>query len=254
MEDEELQDFLTSFGITGDDTPPGDNGDETPPADNGDDVPPADGDTPPAEGNTPPEGDTPPAQPPVNDKANQMFAAMRVENSTLKGTLQNVARVLGIEGSNDIAAMAEAIQAKALEAQAKQTNMPVEVLQKLERLEKLEHQFTSTQTQQQAILGFQKVAEQFKLDNDGVMAFAAELLQNNINPYETPVDLVREYRDRHWDQIVKAEVEAAVRAEQERAAKATSQGSEPGSNQGGTPGATDKINTVKDLDALMSKW
>lgn len=261
--DEDMNDFLASFGITpegagtgGEQDPP--EGDK-PPA--GNEPPPADGDgagTPPPDGagnEPPPAGnETPPATPPVDQKANQAFAAMRTENATLKSTLADVAKVLGIDGASDPVAMAAAIREKALEAQSKQTNIPVEILQKLDRLENLETQFTHTQLQQQAMLGFQKVAETYKLDNDGVIAFAAQLLQENINPYETPVDLVQEYRNRNWEKIVQAEVAAAVRAEQERAANAGSHGSDPNQNQGGLPGATDKINTVKDLDNLISKW
>lgn len=259
--DEDMNDFLTSFGIDpgtvgnggGTQDPPAETtppGDETPPGDDGGTTPPDD--TPP--GDTPPAEDTPPPNTPPADRTNQVFAAMRVENSTLKSTLADVAKVLGIDNVSDPVAMAAAIREKALEAQSKQTNVPVEILQKLDRLENLETQFTHAQLQQQAVLGFQKLADTFKLDNDGIIAFATQLLQDNINPYETPVDLVQEYRNRNWDKILNDSVAAAVRAEQERAAKANSQGSDPNQNQGGLPGATDKINTVKDLDVLMSKW
>ena len=250
--DEDMKDFLDSFGITappaGDDTDPPSDPPSDPPATDPPQDPP--GSEPPA---TDPASKTDPAQNPANDKQTQAFAAMRVENSTLKNTLQSVAAVLGITETKDLSALSEAIKVKALEAQAKQQNVPVEMLQKLDRLENLEQQFTATQLQTQAAIGFQKVAEQFKLGNEELVAFAQSLLADGLNPYEKQVDLVKEYRDRNWETIINQAVETAVRAEQERAAKA-GKASDPGTEKGGVPGAQDKITTIKDLDSLISKW
>lgn len=249
-------DFLEAFGIT--ETPPADEPPVTEP-----DTTEGDGETPPAD-DTPPEGtpppdDTPPAEeppaatPPVADqKAANAFAQMRVENTTLKKTLESVAELLGLTDVKDPDQLASSIKTKVLEAQAKQSNVPVEILQKLDRLQGLEQQFTETQLKTQAAVGFQGLVTQYGLNNDQLVAFAQELINNGMNPYEKQVDVVREYKILHYDELVSAAAEKARQEEAARAAKAASQSSTPGSTKGGNPGGQGKINSVKELDNYFS--
>ena len=177
---------------------------------------------------------------------------MRVENSTYKNTLKNVANILGISDVTDPIAMAEAIQAKALEAQAKKDNVPLETLQRLSRLEQLEQEMTQEKLKTQAMTGFEQVAKQFQLSESEVISFGQELMQLGINPLEQSVDLVATYRELHWEALMAAAIEKGRQEEAARAAKAGQHSSEPGAAVGGTPGAQDKVNTVKDLDNFFN--
>ena len=177
---------------------------------------------------------------------------MRVENSTYKNTLKNVANILGISDVTDPVAMAEAIQAKALEAQAKKDNVPLETLQRLSRLEQLEQEMTQEKLKSQAVSGFEQVAKQFQLSEAEVISFGQELMQLGINPLEQSVDLVATYRELHWEALMAAAIEKGRQEEAARAAKAGQHSSEPGAAVGGTPGAQDKVNTVKDLDNFFN--
>ena len=177
---------------------------------------------------------------------------MRVENSTYKNTLKNVANILGISDVTDPVAMAEAIQAKALEAQAKKDNVPLETLQRLSRLEQLEQEMTQEKLKTQAVTGFEQVAKTFKLPEAEVISFGQELMQLGINPLEQPIDLVAAYRELHWETLLAKAAEQGRQEEAARAAKAGQHSSEPGAAVGGTPGAQDKVNTVKDLDNFFN--
>lgn len=199
--------------------------------------------------NTDPE---PAPAPPQPDRTAQAFAQMRVENSTYKNTLKNVANILGIAEVNDPVAMAEAIQAKALEAQAKKENVPLETLQRLSKLEQLEQELTHEKLKSQAVTGFEQVAKTFKLSEAEVVGFGQQLAGLGINPLEQPIDLVTAYRELHWETLLAKAAEQGRQEEAARAAKAGQHSSEPGAAVGGTPGAQDKVTTVKDLDNFFN--
>ena len=199
--------------------------------------------------NTDPE---PAPAPPQPDRAAQAFAQMRVENNAYKNTLKNVANILGITEVNDPVAMAEAIQAKALEAQAKKENVPLETLQRLSRLEQLEQELTHEKLKSQAVSGFEQVAKTFKLSEAEVVGFGQQLAGLGINPLEQPIDLVAAYRELHWETLLAKAAEQGRQEEAARAAKAGQHSTEPGAAVGGTPGAQDKVNTVKDLDNFFN--
>ena len=193
-----------------------------------------------------------PTTPPQPDKSAQAFAQMRVENNTYKNTLKNVANILGIAEVSDPVAMAEAIQAKALEAQAKKDNVPLETLQRLSRLEQLEQELTYERLKSQAVTGFEQVAKTFQLSEAEVVGFGQQLAELGINPLEQPIDLVAAYRELHWETLLAKATEQGRQEEAARAAKAGQHSSEPGATVGGTPGAQDKVNTVKDLDNFFN--
>ena len=198
-----------------------------------------------------PADTTPPATAPV-DKSGNAFAQMRVENNQLKKTLEGFAALLGIQETKDTTALAEAVKSKVLEAQAAKDKIPVEYLQKIDRLETLESHFTEEQLRTQAALGFQRVIDRFKIDQTALNAFVEELTMSGVNPLTQPVDLVKEYQTRHFDDLVKLAEDRGRQEEALRAAKASEHGSVPGTQSGGKPGDQDKITAVKDLDRFFA--
>lgn len=202
----------------------------------------------------PADPDPAPAQPPTPDRANQAFAALRVENTSLKTTIKDVAKVLGVPENADLQIMLEQVKEKTLEANAKQTNVPIDILRDMERLKGLESQFTQSQRQQQTVVGFQSLVTKYGLSNEDVMAFAQELINDNKNPYETDVDILQEYRNRNFDKLVLNAREQGIREEQLRAAKAGTSSTVPNPLQGQVPGAPDKITTIDDLNTLLATY
>lgn len=218
--------------------------------------------TPPVESEPKPgetEGDPAPTDPeptetetkpePTSTPANRAFAELRVKTQKYEKILKSLGNLLGAQDPNDPDAILNLVQEKVLQAQAKQQNIPVELLQKLDLLEAESQERQKAALTQQALIGFQNVKNQFGLDDKGLDAFADELAQNGINPFAQQIDLVKVYRDFHFEDIIAKEVQKAVEAERQRALKAAKESTTPGSATGVGGGTTpSQIKTAAELE------
>lgn len=176
------------------------------------------------------------------------FAQLRQEASQKKQLLTGLQKILNIPEDTPMEDVMTKVQDAIVKAQAKQTGIPEEFITKLNNLEQRDKEYRAHQLQENAYLGFNKIQKEYGLDQTQVKAFAVELLKENINPFEQEIDLFKEYKVRHFDDIIKAEVAKAVREEQERAAKAGTQSTKPGNTQGQSQGEQGKITSIKELD------
>lgn len=176
------------------------------------------------------------------------FAQLRQEAAQKKQLLTGLQKILNIPEDTPMEDVMTKVQDAIVKAEAKQTGVPAEIITKLNNLEQRDKEYRAHQLQESAYLGFNKVQKEYGLDQAGIKAFAVELLKDNMNPFEQEVDVFKEYKLRHFDDIIKAEVAKAVQAEQERAAKAGTQSTQPGNTQGQAKGETGKINSIKELD------
>lgn len=176
------------------------------------------------------------------------FAQLRQEANQKKQLLTGLQKILKIPEDTPMEDVMTKVQEAIVKAEAKQTGVPEEIINKINNLEQRDKEYRAHQLQESAYLGFSKVQKEFGLDQAGVKAFAVELLKDNLNPFEQDVDVVKEYKLRHFNDIIQAEVAKAVQAEQQRAAKAGTQSTQPGNTQGQTKGETGKINSIKELD------
>lgn len=191
----------------------------------------------------------PPQQATQNDQQAHAFAQLRAENSKFKTLMNDMADLLQVNKDGDLS---EAIKAKVIEANAKKTGVPIEVLQKLDYLTQRDQEFTKEQMRQAAIFGFQKVKDQFKLTDQDLNGFAQDLYKAGVNPFEQQIDLLGEYQKRNFDRLIAAAVERGRQEEAQRAAKATEQGSTPVPQSGKQQSGQSKINTIKDLDSYFN--
>lgn len=197
----------------------------------------------------PKPADPEPEPKPEPTPANKAFAEMRVKTQKYEKTLKSLGNLLGAQDVNDPDAILNLVQEKVLQAQAKQQNIPVELLQKLDLLEAESQARQKDALTQQALIGFQNVKNQFGLDDKGLDAFADELAQKGINPFAQQIDLVRVYRDFHFQDIIAKEVQKAVEAERQRALKAATESTTPGSTTGVGEGVTpSQIKTAAELE------
>jgi len=171
----------------------------------------------------------PKAQP---DKAAAAFAQMRVQNQRYAKVMKDLATVLQIEDTKNPEAVLNALNEKITELKAKQQGVPVEVLQRLQALEEENYAFTQDQIRRNTYLGFQAVKDTFELTDEELNAFADQLVAEGKNPFETPMDLLAEYRNLNFEALQKKAYEAGLRAEAERAAKAAGHSTQPGKTQG----------------------
>ena len=202
----------------------------------------------------PKPADPEPEPKPEPTPANKAFAEMRVKTQKYEKTLKSLGNLLGAQDVNDPDAILNLVQEKVLQAQAKQQNIPVELLQKLDLLEAESQARQKDALTQQALIGFQNVKNQFGLDDKGLDAFADELAQNGINPFAQQIDLVRVYRDFHFQDIIAKEVQKAVEAERQRALKAATESTTPGSTTGVGEGVTpSQIKTAAELETWFKE-
>lgn len=180
------------------------------------------------------------------------FAQLRQEASQKKQLLTGLQKILNIPEDTPMEDVMSKVQEAIVKAQSKQTGVPEEIINKINNLEQRDKEYRAHQLQESAYLGFNKIQKEFGLDQASVKAFAVELLKDNLNPFEQDVDIMQEYKLRHFNDIIKAEVAKAVQAEQQRAAKAGTQSTQPGNTQGQTKGEQGKINSIKDLDNWLN--
>lgn len=261
-------DFLAAFGVTepanqstqdggdqnqGNQDPNADQGanpgtGEQTPADNasGEDGAPKDGDNSANEG-----GDNQGQQ---NNDANQVsksaqaFAAMRVELANKNKLLEGVATVLGLDPKQKDSM--DQLQTKLNEALAKKQGLPVETLERLNKLEELEQQRNIETIRNNAFQGFQKVKTQFGLSDTELQEFANSLVADGKNPFVMPLDLVTEYKLKNFDKLLEQAKNQGAQDEINRAAKANNNASTPNNKQGGAAqnNEPEKITTVKQLN------
>jgi hypothetical protein len=242
-----LEDVKAKFGIT--DPPAEDPPADDPPADD----PPADdppADDPPADSDDPPKD---PPKPSVDTKAGRAFAQLRVQNAQYQKTLNGIAKILGVTDTSNPDTLIAQLNKVILEKEAKDKNVPTELLERLQLLEERDKEYSQKQIMEYAYLGFQRVKDMFNLDEAGLQKFADELVAAGINPFETKVDVVREYKLLHFDELMQAAVGQGIKQEQERAAKAANHSTTPNPQKGpGQSGNPEKITTVAQLNDWMN--
>lgn len=188
-----------------------------------------------------------------NSKIAQTFAQMRIQNKQLNDLVKGIAGVLGVQDTSKPEALTQALQQKVLEAQSKQQGVPPEVLQRLQTLEQQNQYFTQEEFRRQAYLGFQRIKDEFSLDDKGLNAFADQLLADGVNPFEQPVDLMSAYISRNYKRLLTEAEEKGAQKEAERSTKAGKHSSSPGSKTGQQQEEPTKITTISDLNAWMAK-
>lgn len=185
------------------------------------------------------------------DKAGHAFAQLRTQNAQLVGLLNKIAKATGIEYKDNTDLIAK-LNDDTLSKLAKAQNVPVELLQKLERLEQSDQMRQMEQMRSNAVTGFTSLRDAYKLTDDEMRSFAKELDDAQRNPFLQEVDIMAEYKLRHFDDIVKKETARAVEEALKKSSAADRHGSTVPS-KGGKPdaGGESKINTMSELDNLL---
>lgn len=187
-------------------------------------------------------------------KQNFEFARMRTENKKQAALLKKMGEVLGMDPKATPDQIAERFEQALLEKEAKEKNVPVELLQRLQELESIAAENTRVKIENETHKAFTDLAEKYELDSAALTEFATYLAQNGKNPLDgVEVDIESEYIKLHHADIVKAAVDAALAEEGKRKKKVEEHASSrtPGSSTDpGDSGA--KIETVADLDKYFA--
>lgn len=189
----------------------------------------------------------------MNKQANA-FAQMRIQNKQLSDLVMQLAKATG-QDPRDTMEASTILKESLTKVESKQRNIPEDVLREMEADKKALAEFKQNQAKQKAIEGFRQVQSLFTLTTEDVNDFADKLIENNINPFtQENVDLVKEYKNIYFDQLIAKARDAGVQEERARSLKAQNNSTTPSTQQGVTEntGSQEKpIRSVKDLDALF---
>lgn len=184
-------------------------------------------------------------------KQNHAFAQLRVENKALADLVMNLAKASG-QTPRNVAEAQEMLQQGLTKIVSKNRNIPEEALREMEADKLRIAQLEQDQARQKALAGFQKVKDTYQLSREEVNAFTDRLIENKINPFEQEIDLVKEYKNLYFDELIAKAVERGVQAERARSLKAQQNSTTPPAQTGGTgTGTVQPIKSVKDLDAFL---
>ena len=185
-------------------------------------------------------------------KANAAFAKMRTQNKQMQQTLARLGGMLGVE-SEDPDALINALTGKMQEFEAKQTQIPLALLQRLEAAER----YMASQDEQRigdaARIGFQKVKDTYKLTDAQLNEFAVKLRDAGKNPFTQTIDLMQEYKLMYFDTLMQQARDEAAAAATQRQQKAKDHSTTPSKAQGSVGGGASSVGSVSELSQLLTK-
>ena len=184
----------------------------------------------------------------------QAFAELRMQNKAQAEFIMRLARSAGLN-PKDVKEAQEFLSEGATRVEAKKRNIDPETLRQLEEERTELEEYRNQANRQAAMLGFQKVKNEYNLTNEDLNNFAEQLAAKNINPFSGDrVDLLKEYRMLNFDKLLAQAKEAGRQEEIARSLKAKQNSTTPLKTTGNdTPlGETPAVNTVKDLDNLLN--
>ena len=186
-------------------------------------------------------------------KQGHAFAQLRVQNKEYSDLIMSLAKATGQEPKS-IAEAQEILKGGLTKVVSKNRNIPEDVLREMEEDKKALAEYKQMQARQKALAGFQSVKDTFGLSREDVNSFADKLIENNLNPFEQNIDLVKEYRNLYFDQLIAKAREAGVQEERARSLKAQQNSTTPSTQKGvaeNTGNQGNPIKTISDLDKLL---
>lgn len=186
-------------------------------------------------------------------KQNSAFAQMRIQNKELSDLLMNLARATG-QNPKNITEAQDILKGGLTKVISKNRNIPEDVLREMEEDKKKLAELEQDQARQKALAGFQNVKDTFGLSREDVNKFADRLIENKLNPFEHDMDLVKEYRNLYFDELIAKAREEGVQEERARSIKAQQNSTTPSTQKGIPENAGNQeapIKSVTDLDKLL---
>lgn len=182
------------------------------------------------------------------DKDNEAFARMRVENKTMSDALMTMAGMLGIKANDVNDAMAKLSEAN-LQRRSEESGISKEILARLDAQDKELAEYRAQRQQQQLTSQLIAVRDKYGLTNEELTAFAKSVDAMGVD--YSRVNLSEMYQNMNFDKIVQARVDRAV---QEALAKSTEEGTSNISL--GSGGAVDNVDgpsfkTAADLETFL---
>ena len=186
-----------------------------------------------------------------HDKDANAFAEMRVQNKAMSDMLKKIADATGIQYTDQNDMLAK-LNSDALTKLAEKQGVPVEILQRMETLERNSQLYLQQQNESRLRAGFVNLKQDYGLSDEEMMNFAKQLDDDKVDL--SKVDLVAEYRNRNFEAIVQKRIDAAVAAALSKDQQAQAQSTQP-TAQGAVQQAaakTEQITTVAGLRSWLA--
>lgn len=210
-----------------------------------------------SEGNEPanePEGNSnTQAEDKQRAKQNYAFAEMRTQNKKLSNLISKLGTVLGLDEKTPVDEIADKVQSVLLQKESKDSNIPVEYLQRMQALEVIAQDATRVKREKEVSDNLTSLSEKYNLSKEQLTEFATQLAADGKNPLEVDnVDIESEYLKRHQQDLIQAAVAKALADEKARLAKADNHagGKGPSGAGSGDEGGS-KIKTVAELSKAL---
>ncbi len=185
----------------------------------------------------------------------EIFYNMRQEQKAHKDFIQTLGKALGIDSKADEKTIMSTIQDMIIQKEAKDNNIPVELLEKINRLENALQATESEKYENQIQEDLAALGEKFDLDQSAMEEFLFALADNGKNPLEVKgIDLEAEYLKMHYEDLINKAKDDAIKSEEQRKKKIKDSGSSGTPSKKGSKSGDDEkreIKTVKDLDAFF---
>lgn len=143
------------------------------------------------------------------DKDNNAFAQLRVQNKTMEDALMTMASMLNIKG-NDVNDVMTKLQDASLQKRSEESGISKEILARLDAQDRELAEYRQQRQQQQLTQQMIQVRDKYGLDATALQAFARDVDALGVD--YSKVNLVDMYQNMNFDKIVQARVDAAVQA------------------------------------------
>jgi len=184
-------------------------------------------------------------------RQNHAFAEQRLQIKKQNDFIRNIGKLIGFDEKASLEEIQEKVKDVLLEKEAKENNIPVDLMKRLERAESVIQENDQIKLEKKITEAFTDLIDEHNLSKEDVDGFTQYLIDNGKNPMLDPnVDLQAEYLKLHYKDMVKAAVDAALEKESSRKKKVDEQAS---SGVGSSPSDKEeaKITSVKDLDEVF---
>lgn len=198
------------------------------------------------------KSDETPAEDKKQSKQNYAFAEQRLRIKKQDDFIKNIGKLIGMDDSSSLEDIQEKVKDALLAKEAKEQNIPVDILKRLERAESLIQENDQIKLEKKVTENFADLIEEHNLSKEEVDDFTQYLIDNNKNPMlDSNVDLQAEYLKLHFKDMIASAVQEAVAKEQARQKK-VEDSSASGVPKSNSDKGEKKIDSVKALDDLFA--
>lgn len=189
-----------------------------------------------------------------DSKQNRAFAELRrkaQENEQAAQFLMKLAEQANVTPEEII----RRFEQKALEQQAQQQGVPVEVMQRIQALEQENVQVKSTLVGEKLDSQIKSVREKYKASDDEIKATFQEMFENGVDPRLNPnVNFEKFYRAANFEKILESKVKEAKQSSLEKKKKRQEEAAIP--NGESATQISDDIDDLvnKDVAEILENW